>query len=33
MEQIADLFQRTVIDGSMLAALPVAVIAGLVSFA
>lgn len=32
-EQIAELFQRTVVDGSMLAALPVAVLAGLVSFA
>jgi cytochrome c-type biogenesis protein len=32
-EQIADTFERTVVDGSMLAALPVAAIAGLVSFA
>ncbi|WP_370276117.1 cytochrome c biogenesis CcdA family protein [Georgenia sp. SYP-B2076] len=33
MDQIAELFQRTVVDGSMLAALPVAMVAGLVSFA
>lgn len=32
-EQIAELFQRTVMDGSMLAALPVAAIAGAISFA
>lgn len=32
-EQIADTFTRTVLDGSMLAALPVAAVAGLVSFA
>lgn len=32
-EEVADTFARTVLDGSMLAALPVAAIAGLVSFA
>ena len=32
-EQIAELFQRTVMDGSMLAALPVAALAGAISFA
>ncbi len=32
-DQIAHLFERTVVDGSMLAALPVAALAGLVSFA
>lgn len=32
-EQIAEVFQRTVMDGSMLAALPVAAIAGAISFA
>lgn len=32
-EQIAEVFQRTVVDGSMLAALPVAAIAGAISFA
>jgi cytochrome c-type biogenesis protein len=32
-DQIATIFERTVIDGSMLVALPVAALAGLVSFA
>ncbi|MHB1065479.1 MAG: cytochrome c biogenesis CcdA family protein [Georgenia sp.] len=32
-EEIADTFARTVLDGSMLAALPVAALAGLISFA
>jgi cytochrome c-type biogenesis protein len=32
-EQLAEVFQRTVMDGSMLAALPVAAIAGAISFA
>lgn len=32
-DQLGDLFQRTVLDGSMVAALPVAALAGLVSFA
>ncbi|UNX54438.1 cytochrome c biogenesis CcdA family protein [Georgenia sp. TF02-10] len=32
-DQVADLFQRTVVDGALIAAVPVAAVAGLVSFA